>query len=184
MITEVEAYHQSEPAAHSYGGHPTKRTQALFGPAGTAYVYLSYGVHLCMNLVTGPEGRGEALLLRSAIPVFGLETINSRRGRDRDLLTGPGRLAQGLAIRMSDNGSLLIQKSITSFEEAIDASYDGPIILWDGALAASAKIMLPLDHSQILVGPRVGITKAVELPWRFAVKGVAISRPFPAQANG
>ena len=179
VITEVEAYHQEEPAAHSYGGRPTPRTAGLFGPPGTAYVYLSYGMHWCANLVTGPDGSGEAVLLRAAVPVFGQELIVARRGRERDLLTGPGRLAQGLDIQRDDTGRLMLRDDVATLADALDAAADGPVIWRDPELAASLGRAVPVGAERLRVGPRIGITKAVDLPWRFGVARLAVSKPFP-----
>ena len=190
VLTEVEAYHQEEPAAHSFGGRPTPRTVGLFGPPGTAYVYLSYGIHWCANLVTGPDGSGEAVLLRAAMPVHGEELMRARRVaaratdpaslRAKDLLTGPGRLAQGLDLRLDDTGCTLLREDLGSLEEALDAAQHGPVLWRDEALAAQVGIELPLDPARLLVGPRIGITKAVDLPWRFGVRDAHVSKPFPA----
>ena len=189
VVTEVEAYHQEEPAAHSYGGRPTARTSGLFGPPGTAYVYVSYGIHLCANLVTGPVGSGEAVLLRAAVPVHGERDVRIRRalGRGvppaqipaRELLTGPGRLAQGLDIRLDDTGIDLLRIPGESLDAALESSADGPVLVRDVAAARAAGIQLPLPAGGLLVGPRIGITKAIDLPWRFGVRGAAVSRPFP-----
>jgi DNA-3-methyladenine glycosylase len=189
VLTEVEAYHQEEPAAHSYGGRPTPRSAGLFGPPGTAYVYLSYGMHWCANLVTGPDGSGEAVLLRAAMPVHGEQLVRARRVasravpdpdslRPKELLTGPGRLAQGLDIRIDDTGRVLLRPDLSSLDEALDAATHGPVIWRDVELAASVGIELPLDPARLLVGPRIGITKAVDLPWRFGVRDAHVSKPF------
>ncbi len=190
VLTEVEAYHQEEPAAHSYGGRVTPRTAGLFGPPGTAYVYLSYGIHWCANLVTGPDGSGEAVLLRAAMPVHGEAFMRARRVagrpadpasiRPKDLLTGPGRLAQGLDMRLDDTGCVMLREDLRSLDEALEAATHGPVIWRDVELAAQVGIELPLDAGDVLVGPRIGITKAVELPWRFGVRGAHVSKPFPA----
>ncbi len=189
VITETEAYHQDEPAAHSYGGRPTDRTRALFGPPGTAYVYLSYGMHRCANLVTGADGSGEAVLLRSAMPVAGERLVRERRVqarstspdalRDRELLTGPGRLAQGLDIRIDDSGRAMLRTDLETLDAALDASVDGPVVCRLVDTAAEVGITLPIDAGDVLVGPRIGISKAIELPWRFGVLETAVSRPFP-----
>jgi DNA-3-methyladenine glycosylase len=180
VITEIEAYHQDEPAAHSFGGRPTPRTQGLFGPPGSAYVYVSYGIHLCANLVTGEEGRGEALLLRAAMPVAGGDLVRARRVakrgvdpsrlRAKELLTGPGRLAQGLDIRLDDTGIDMLRDDVSGD--------DGPVIVRDVDAAASIGITLPVPRGDVLVGPRIGVTKAVDLPWRFGIRGAHVSRPF------
>ncbi|MCW2923142.1 MAG: DNA-3-methyladenine glycosylase [Thermoleophilia bacterium] len=191
VLTEVEAYHQDEPAAHSFGGRPTPRTAGLFGPPGTAYVYFTYGMHWCANVVTGPEGSGEAVLLRAGVPVFGEELIRVRRtaarGTDpaslkpRDVLGGPGRLAQGLDIRGDDTGRAMVRLDLTTLDEALHASEDGPVLVRDVAAARSVGIAVPLAADDVLVGPRIGISKAVELPWRFGVRGAFVSKPFPPQ---
>lgn len=189
VLTELEAYHQDEPAAHSFGGRPTERTKGLFGPPGTAYVYVSYGIHRCANLVTGPDGSGEAVLLRSAMPVAGAASIRSRRAagrgiepstlRARDLLTGPGRLAQGLDIRLQDTGRPILRAGTFELDEALEAATDGPIVCCSPAAAAAVGFDVPVDPSDVLVGPRIGITKAVELPWRFGIREAHVSKPFP-----
>lgn len=192
VLTEVEAYHQDEPAAHSWGGRPTPRTQGLFGPPGTAYVYVSYGMHLCMNVVTGPDGSGEAVLLRAAMPVAGEQLVRERRVarrggdpaalRERDLLTGPGRLAQGLDIRMEDNGRTVVRGDADGLDALLELADGGPVLAPVRDTAALVGIELPLGADRLLVGPRIGITKAVELPWRFGVRGADLSKPFPVGA--
>ncbi len=143
-IVETEAYDQSEPACHAYAGL-TARTRPLFGPAGHAYVYLSYGIHELFNVVTGDEGHGAAVLVRALEPVAGNGGMRERRpGRsDRELCSGPGRLTQALGIGLEHNGL------------ALDGSERGP------QLHAGA------PPGKIVAGPRIGITKAPELPWRF-----------------
>ena len=188
VLTEVEAYHQEEPAAHSYGGRPTPRTRGLFGPPGTAYVYFTYGMHWCANLVTGPEGSGEAVLVRAAVAVHGEATIRARRAaprgvdpaaiRPRDLLAGPGRIAQGLDIRGEDTGNVMLRLDIDTLDVALAAAHDGPVLYRDQHTARSAGIDLPVPASDRLVGPRIGITKAIDLPWRFGIRGALLSRPF------
>lgn len=190
VLTEVEAYHQDEPAAHSFGGRPSPRTVGLFGPPGTAYVYLSYGIHWCANLVTGPDGSGEAVLLRAAMPVHGEALLRARRVagravdpaslRPKDLLTGPGRLAQGLDLRLDDTGCVLLREDLTTLDEALEAATHGPVLWRDAQLAERVGIELPLTPSRLLVGPRIGISKAVDLPWRFGVRDAHVSKPFPA----
>jgi DNA-3-methyladenine glycosylase len=190
VLTELEAYHQDEPAAHSYGGRPTPRTEGLFGPPGTVYVYFTYGMHWCANLVTGPDGSGEAVLLRSAMPVHGERLMRERRTaprqadpdslRPKDVLGGPGRIAQALDIRGDDTGRIMLHEEVGSLEEALALAVDGPVIWHDHELAASVGIDLPLVAGDVLVGPRIGISKARELPWRFGVRGAWHSKPFPA----
>lgn len=140
-VTEVEAYDQTEPAAHSFRG-PTPRTATMFGRWGRLYVYRSYGVHWCCNVSTGPVGHGAAVLLRAGTPAEGLETMVSRRGRSDGLVDGPGKITQALGIEGRHDG--------------LDLTVDGQIRLVPGRP--------PL---RVESGPRVGITKAMELPWRF-----------------
>lgn len=181
VLTEVEAYHQDEPAAHSHGGRPTPRTRDLFGPGGTAYVYFTHGMHWCANMVTGVKGSGEGILLRAAVPVHGEDRIRERRSvggrapRPRELLGGPGRLTQGLGIEGSDSGRRMLRLDLATLDDALAASADGPVLYRDAALAAAVGIALPPD---VVVGPRVGITRAVDLPWRFGVRGAPHSRGF------
>jgi DNA-3-methyladenine glycosylase len=188
VITEVEAYHQDEPAAHSHGGVATERTRDLFGAAGTAYVYRSYGIHLCMNVVTGPTGSGEAVLLRAGMVVRGEDLVRSRRAAGRgiapdalapgELLTGPGRLAQGLDIRPGDSGSMVLELVSSGVDDVLGRSDLGPVVVRDPEVARTVGIDLPVREGDLLVGPRIGITKAVDLPWRFGVRGAHLSRPF------
>jgi DNA-3-methyladenine glycosylase len=157
VIVETEAYHESEPACHAFVGL-TARTAPLFGPPGRAYVYRSYGIHALLNAVTGPEGEGAAVLIRALEPVDGIDLMRARRGLERtqELCSGPGKLTQALGIGLADNGSSLV---------------DGPIEV------------LPRDtEPEIVVGERVGITKAAELPWRFCdARSAHVSRPWPRQ---
>ena len=157
LIVEVEAYHQTEPAAHSYRG-PTPRTQVMFGPAGVAYVYRSYGIHWCVNFVCEPPGAAAAVLIRALHPTHGLAAMRRRRAlRDeRMLCSGPGKLTEALAITSRLNGLWLDEAPIT-------------ILARDTA-------------PEIVAGVRIGITKAVELPWRYGLKGSRfLSKAFPAQ---
>ncbi len=145
-IVETEAYRSDEPASHTFRG-PTDRNRVMFGPAGHLYVYLSYGIHRCANVVTGPEGSGQAVLLRAIIPVEGVELMRARRKRsDRELADGPGKLCQALGLDLSDGGTDLLSGADVS-------------IVDDGVPPPSDPV----------VGPRIGISKAVELPWRFRV---------------
>jgi DNA-3-methyladenine glycosylase len=156
-IVETESYHMEEPACHAYVGL-TPRTQILFGPPGRAYVYFSYGIHSLLNAVCEDEGVGAAVLVRALEPVDGLDLMRARRGveRPQELCSGPGKLTQALGIGLAHNGSSLV---------------DGPI-----------EVLPRASDPQIVVGERVGITKAVELPWRFCDAGSAhVSRPWPAQ---
>ncbi|QOY64029.1 DNA-3-methyladenine glycosylase [Lysobacter sp. H21R4] len=147
-IVEVEAYTDSgDPASHSHRG-PTPRNATMFGPPGHLYVYLSYGIHWCANVVCGQEGQGTAVLIRALQPVAGLERMREARGKarsDLDLCRGPARLAQALGISGEDDGTDLLR---------------GPIrLLGDGCP--------PPPHP--VSSPRIGITRATELPWRWYV---------------
>lgn len=145
-IVETEAYLPDDPASHTFNG-PTQRNRVMFGPPAHLYVYLSYGIHRCANVVTGPEGSGQAVLIRAVEPVDGIETMRVRRGRpDRELANGPGKLCQALGIGLRHDGADLLGAG-------------GVSIVDDG---------VP-PPPQPLVGPRVGITKAVDRPWRFRV---------------
>jgi DNA-3-methyladenine glycosylase len=146
LIVEVEAYHHADPAAHSYRG-PTPRNQVMFGPPGVAYVYRSYGLHWCVNFVCEPEGSASAVLIRALQPTAGLAAMRRRRAvkDDASLCSGPGKLTQALGITAAHNGL------------ALDVA----------PIAVYARVSQP----EIVAGPRIGITKAVELPWRFGLKG-------------
>jgi DNA-3-methyladenine glycosylase len=160
VIVETEAYHHTEPAAHSYVGL-TPRTSVLYGAPGTAYIYRSYGIHALLNAVCeGPEV-GSAVLLRALKPIEGIALMRERRGvaRDVDLANGPGKLTQALGIGLELNNTTLM---------------DGPILVHprEAGWADPPPVLI--------VGPRVGITKAVELPWRFSAAGSRyVSRPWP-----
>jgi DNA-3-methyladenine glycosylase len=154
IIVEVEAYDQSEPAAHSFGGL-TPRNAVMFGPPGYAYVYRSYGIHWCLNFVCEPEGSAGAVLIRALQPVQGLALMRRRRGvaAERLLCSGPGRLCEALGVTGADNGQPL---EPPAFE-----------------LRAAPR------RPAIAVGPRIGISKAVELPWRYGLEGSPfLSKPF------
>jgi DNA-3-methyladenine glycosylase len=156
IIVEVEAYHHTEPAAHSYGGE-TPRNAVMFGPPGYAYIYRSYGIHWCINFVCERAGSASAVLLRALEPTEGLAAMHRRRrtAEPRLLCTWPGRLTEALGITIAQNGL------------ALDAP---PFALYARAGAAD-----------IVAGPRIGITKAVGLPWRYGLKGSRfLSRAFPA----
>jgi DNA-3-methyladenine glycosylase len=155
-IVEVESYHQEEPACHAFTGM-TPRTEVLFGAPGHAYVYRSYGVHALLNAVAEDEGVGAAALIRALEPLDGVEEMRARRGLDRleELTSGPGKLTQALGIGLDLNGTSLV---------------DGPI-----------EILPREDEPEVVTGTRIGITKAMELPWRFCDAGSAcVSRPWPA----
>jgi DNA-3-methyladenine glycosylase len=152
-IVEVEAYDQEDPASHGYGGR-TKRNASMFGPPGHAYVYRSYGVHWCLNLVCEGEGVASAVLVRALEPTQGLEAMRARRGLDdpRLLCSGPGRLCQALGITREHDGLPL----------------DRPPF----------ELREPGGTVETVAGPRVGITRAADLPWRYAESGSAfLSRP-------
>jgi DNA-3-methyladenine glycosylase len=158
VIVETEAYHHSEPACHAYAGL-TPRTQTLFGPPGMAYVYRSYGIHALLNAVCEPEGEGTAVLIRALEPLEGIDVMRARRGMERveDLCSGPGKLTQALGIELTENGTSLI---------------DGPIRLGPPPAGRPAP--------EVVEGTRIGITRAVELPWRFcALRSRSVSRPWP-----
>jgi DNA-3-methyladenine glycosylase len=145
-IVETEAYTADDAASHSYRGM-TSRNAVMFGPPGHLYVYLSYGMHACANVVTGGGGDGQAVLLRAVEPVEGIEHMRRRRpGRDdRRLADGPGKLCLAMGITLSDDGIDLCSPA-------------SPIGIVDDGVAPPARPR---------IGPRVGITKAVEVPWRF-----------------
>jgi DNA-3-methyladenine glycosylase len=149
VIVETEAYHQSEPASHSYIGL-RERTRVVFGPPGKAYLYRSYGIHACLNAVCEPAGVGAAVLIRALEPVDGIELMRERRGLERleDLCSGPGKLTQALDIGLELNGTDLLA---------------GPIVI-----ASKPRAWRDVPVS---VDRRIGITKAVELPWRFSATG-------------
>ena len=160
VIVETEAYHQSEPACHAYVGL-TARTEVLFGPAGRAYVYRSYGIHALLNAVCEPEGVGAAVLIRAVEPLDGVELMHERRrvpGFD-DLGSGPGKLTQALDVELEHNDTSLL---------------DGPVVI-EPRPAAWREV-------RWVAGPRVGITKAADLPWRFCALGSrSVSRPWPGE---
>ena len=141
-IVEVEAYDQDEPASHGFRG-PTERTKSLFGPPGRAYVHRSHGIHWCLNLVCGREGRAAAVLVRALEPTQGLEQMRARRGRDDPYLlcAGPGRVAQALGLTGANDGCRL----------------DAPPF----------ELLLGAVETDVATTPRIGIIKAAELPWRF-----------------
>ena len=155
-IVETESYHMEEPACHAFAG-VTPRTRTLFGPPGCAYVYFSYGIHALLNAVAEEEGVGAAVLIRALEPVDGFEEMRERRGlaRFEDLCSGPGKLTQALGIGLSLNGSSLIEGPIEMIERE--------------------------REPRVVVGERIGITKAAELPWRFCdADSPHVSRPWPA----
>lgn len=156
-IVEVEAYDQNDPASHSHRG-PTPRCEVMFGRAGHLYVYRSYGIHWCANVVCEGVGHGAAVLIRALEPVCGVQEQRRRRGREleRDLCSGPGKLCQALALSGDDNGIDLCRD-------------DGRVRLLDDGLPP------PASPAR---GPRIGISKAVENPWRWWVADSPhVSRP-------
>lgn len=158
-IVETESYHMDEPACHAHVGI-TGRTHILFGEPGRAYVYFSYGIHALLNAVSENEGVGAAVLIRALEPTDGVTEMRERRGLERlgDLCSGPGKLTQALGVGLSLNGTSLV---------------DGPIEV----LARERGHREP----RIVVGERIGITKAAELPWRFCdADSRYVSRPWPA----
>lgn len=154
VIVEVEAYHHTDPAAHSFNG-PTPRNMVMFGPPGFVYVYRSYGIHWCVNFVCEKEGSASAVLIRALQPTHGIAAMTRRRGMEdeRLLCSGPGKLTQALGITHAHNGLPL----------------DAP------PMALYARCDVP----DVVAGIRIGITKAVERPWRYGLKGSKfLSKPF------
>jgi DNA-3-methyladenine glycosylase len=162
VIVETEAYRADEPACHAYVGL-TPRTEPLFGSPGNAYVYLSYGVHSLLNAVAEPEGDAAAALIRAVEPRWGLDVMRARRGLDAErlLCAGPGRLTQALGVGLELN-----RRSLSGAPFRIHAP--------DAAWSAST----------VGVAPRIGITRAMELPWRYCAAGSRyLSRPIPGAAH-
>jgi len=153
-IVEVEAYDHEDPAAHGFRGR-TERNKSMFGPPGHAYVYRSYGVHWCLNFVCEPVGVANAVLIRALEPLAGLDVMRERRGLESAhlLCAGPGRLCQALALTGEHDGLAL----------------DEPPF----------ELRRRSEAVEVAVGRRIGITKAVERPWRYGLAGSAfLSRPF------
>jgi DNA-3-methyladenine glycosylase len=156
MIAEVEAYHHTDPAAHSFRGR-TDRNAVMFGPPGYAYVYRSYGIHWCVNFVCEKEGSASAVLIRALAPTHGLAAMCRRRGvpEARALCSGPGKLCQALGITVAHSGLPLDR----------------------APFALHARV----GKAELVSGVRIGITKAVDLPWRYGLRGSRyLSKPFPA----
>ena len=161
VIVETESYERDDPACHAYVGR-TARNEVLFGPPGHAYVYLSYGIHSLLNAVAEPDGQAAAVLIRALQPTVGVEAMRRRRGgrRDEDLCSGPGKLTEALGVGLDDNGA---------------------------SLSSAPFAVLPRESAwrevEVAVGPRIGITKATENPWRFCAAGnTYVSRPWPLAA--
>jgi DNA-3-methyladenine glycosylase len=155
-IVELEAYHHTDPAAHSFGGL-TDRNAVMFGPPGYAYIYLSYGIHWCLNFVCEPAGSASAVLIRAVEPTVGLPAMRRRRGvaEDRLLCSGPGRVCEALGITKAHYGLAL----------------DEPPF----------EILARTGHVEVVTGPRIGLTKAADKPWRYGLKGSRfLSKPFGA----
>ena len=154
IIVEVEAYHHTEPAAHSYRGL-TPRNAVMFGPAGFVYVYRSYGIHWCVNFVCEKAGSASAVLIRALEPTHGIPAMRRRRGLhdERSLCSGPGKLTEALGITHAQNG-LPLDKP--------------PMALY-----------APAARPDVVTGERIGLTKAVDLPWRYGLRGSKfLSKPF------
>jgi DNA-3-methyladenine glycosylase len=157
-IVEVESYERDDPACHAYVGL-TERTKVIFGPPGRAYVYLSYGIHSLLNFVCEPDGEAAAVLVRALEPTAGLERMRARRPRarsDLDLCSGPGKLTEALGVTLAENADRLDRDPF---------------------------LLLPPqgDPPEVVTSPRVGITKAVDNPWRFTAAGSRyVSRPRPS----
>jgi DNA-3-methyladenine glycosylase len=154
-IVETEAYDREDPASHSYSG-PTPRNAAMFGPPAHAYVYRSYGIHWCLNFVCREAGHGAGVLIRAIEPLTGIDHMRERRGMEplKLLCSGPGRVTQALGVTHKHNGMSL---------------FDAPFL-----------IEAPEEALAIVSGPRIGITKAIDVPWRFGLAGSKfVSKPFP-----
>jgi DNA-3-methyladenine glycosylase len=158
VIVETESYHADDPACHAFGGL-TERNRVLFGPPGHAYVYLSYGIHRLLNFVAEPEGQAAAVLIRALEPLAGTGLMRARRGMERpeDLCSGPGKLTQALDVGLGLNGVPLCGGPIRVHGRSSDRS-----------------------DPAVVTAPRVGISKATDLPWRFCAAGSEyVSRPRP-----
>ena len=159
-IVETEAYLWNDPAAHAFAGK-TRRNSVLFGPVGHAYVYFIYGLHYCVNAVTGQEGKGEAVLIRALEPLQGIPVMQKRRHTEQlsRLCSGPAKLTEALAITLAFNGVPL---------------FDGPLQIWSPESLPSAA---PIETAEIVETTRIGISKAKELPLRFYLKGSSSLSP-------
>jgi DNA-3-methyladenine glycosylase len=155
-IVETESYEADDPACHAYVGR-TPRTEVLFGPPARAYVYFSYGVHSLLNAVAEPDGQAAAVLIRALEPRWGIEVMRERRGRQelRELCSGPGKLTEALGVGLDRNGASLLEPPF--------------------------ELRAPEASLPVVTGPRIGISRATELPWRFCAGGSRfLSRPVPA----
>ena len=153
-IVETEAYDRQDPASHSFTG-PSARNMAMFGPPGHAYVYLSHGIHWCLNFVCREEGHGAGVLIRAIEPVAGIDAMRERRGLIDvgTLCSGPGKLCQAMAFTRAHNGLSLA--------------------------AQPFDLSPPTGPAPLVTGPRIGISKAMDVPWRFGLAGSRfVSRPF------
>lgn len=161
-IVECEAYQQDDPASHSYRGI-TNRTEVMFGKAGCLYVYFTYGMHHCMNVVTGAAGEGSAVLLRAVEPLEGLDWMGARRGvaDPRSLCRGPGRLTQAFGVDLTQNG--------------VDLVAGVELLIAKG---------VPIPDDRVGVGPRVGISVATRQPWRFYETASRFVSSSPRQPAG
>jgi DNA-3-methyladenine glycosylase len=158
-LVEVEAYHHTDPAAHSFRG-PTPRNAVMFGPPGFAYIYRSYGIHWCLNFVCEPKGSASAVLIRAIEPTNGLPLMRRRRGvtDERLLCSGPGRACEALGITHAHNGLALN--------------------------APPFRLLARTDPVEAVAGPRIGLTKAVDKPWRYGLKDSRfLSKPFARTAT-
>ncbi len=159
VIVELEAYHHTDPASHSYGGQ-TERNGVMFGPAGFVYVYRSYGIHWCLNFVCEAAGSASAVLIRAIEPTQGLAAMRRRRGLPdvHDLCSGPGKLCQAMGVTHKHNGLPLDR--------------------------APFELRARVGKPDVVTGPRIGISKAVDEPWRYGLKGSKfLSKPFPRNAR-
>jgi DNA-3-methyladenine glycosylase len=162
VIVEAESYHADDPACHGYKGR-TARNGSLFGPPGHAYVYRSYGIHSCLNFVCEQEGNAAGILIRALEPVVGIEQMRERRGRvaEIELCSGPGKLGEALGIDLSLDGASLFAPP---FELRPRSG--------------------PWRDVEVVTGPRIGISRATELPWRFCAAGNPhVSRPWPRRTQ-